>query len=139
MLAAMRLLLLLLAVLGCNAHKVGDAMGAGVSTPVGVAVATTAAMGTSLASRALGGCYAICQQGETCNPRNGYCEPLPCRGECGANERCDQSGAFGDKCIPGAGQSVAAERQPQPASQAPTIRVQVLPPVPEPARPSVTP
>jgi hypothetical protein len=71
----------LLALAGCrtgSAYTVGDAV-----------VMTALALGSSAVSRANGGCYAVCQQGETCNEKTGYCEPLPCRGQCRTDESCE--------------------------------------------------
>src|SRR5260221_6176198 len=66
----------------------------------GAAIMTALALGSSAVSRSQGGCYAVCQQGETCNEKTGWCEPLPCRGQCRADESCEE-GFFGIKCVPG--------------------------------------
>jgi hypothetical protein len=107
----MRRVVILAIVLGCTTAKFGKVMGSGVSTGVGATVTTAAALAASAGSRALGGCYAVCQQGEICNARSGLCETLPCRGLCGAGEKCEE-GLFSDKCVQGAGQSASAKATP---------------------------
>jgi hypothetical protein len=130
----MRSAILLAAVaLGCSGHQVGTAMGAGVSTGAGVATATAVAVAASAGSRALGGCYAICQQGEVCNARTGLCDALPCHGLCAAGEKCDE-GFFGDKCVQGAALSATTQSTAPPAPSS-VIRVENKPPVPDAARP----
>jgi len=63
---------------------VGDASGA-LATAV---FNTGVALGASAISRSRGGCYAACPVGTTCNTATGYCDPLPCRGECDPFEEC---------------------------------------------------
>lgn len=108
------------------------------NTLVGAAVMSSLALGSSAVSRANGGCYAVCQQGESCNQKTGYCEPLPCRGQCRADESCEE-GFFGIKCVPGPALSVSS--QPVPASTAPAPPRQKSDaarlPVPEVAKPQV--
>ncbi|AKJ06327.1 hypothetical protein ATI61_105683 [Archangium gephyra] len=58
----------------------GDVSGALLNTGV--------ALGASAISRSQGGCYAVCPVGTTCNESTGYCDPLPCRGECAPFEEC---------------------------------------------------
>ena len=67
---------------------------------VGAGVMTGAALGASAANRASGGCYAVCTNGTSCNTRTGLCEALPCRGQCAADEHCEQTFAE-SKCVPG--------------------------------------
>jgi hypothetical protein len=122
----MRRAFLLAVALGC---------GHAVSTPVGVGVATAVAAGTSAYSRSQGGCYAICQQGETCNGNTGLCEPLPCHASCSSDERCDQSGAFGDRCIKIDTALSAKAKADKPASSAPEIKIETKPQVPDAAKP----
>jgi hypothetical protein len=93
----MRTLVLLLAI-GCHTGS--------SNTVAGAAIMTSLALGSSAASRAAGGCYAVCQQGESCNSATGLCEALPCRGKCRADESCEE-GFFGIKCIPGPALSVS--------------------------------
>ena len=105
----MRRAFLVLLLVGCSNAKFGRVMGSGVSTGVGATVTTAAALAASAGSRAMGGCYAICQQGEVCNAHSGLCETLPCHGLCAAGEKCDP-GFFGDKCVQGGeAQSVSAK------------------------------
>lgn len=75
------LLLLCCACAGASGANVGSAV-------VATAVATTAAA----VSRANGGCWASCPPGTLCVPRTGLCEPLPCRGLCGADQVCVGAG-----------------------------------------------
>jgi hypothetical protein len=49
-------------------------------------------LAASAVSRSQGGCYASCVPGTTCNKKTGYCDPLPCRGECLPHEQCVQEG-----------------------------------------------
>ena len=58
------------------------------SSLLGAVVNTGIAMGTSAHSRSKGGCYASCPQGTSCNKKTGYCDALPCRGECRTYEQC---------------------------------------------------
>ena len=75
------------------------------NTGVGAATTTAVAMGAAAVSRATGGCIAICTAGTTCNPTRGLCEPVPCRGECGPNEHCEQTFSE-NKCVSGGPTSV---------------------------------
>ena len=61
---------------------------AGGGAILNAAVNTGVALGTSAISRSQGGCYAACPVGTTCNETTGYCDPLPCRGECAPFEQC---------------------------------------------------
>jgi hypothetical protein len=110
----MRRAFLVLLFLGCSNAKFGKVMGAGVSTGVGATVTTAAALAASAGSRAMGGCYAICQQGEVCNATSGLCDTLPCHGLCAPGEKCDP-GFFGDTCVQSESQSVSSKAQ-APAS-----------------------
>jgi len=77
------------------------------NTGVGAAATSAVAIGAAAVSRATGGCIAICTAGTSCNPAKGLCEPLPCRGECGPNEHCEQT--FSEtKCVSGGPTSVEA-------------------------------
>jgi hypothetical protein len=69
------------------------------NTLAGAAATTSAAVGAAVASRAAGGCIAICTGETVCNPRTGLCEALPCSGKCGAGERCAQT-LTDIRCIP---------------------------------------
>jgi hypothetical protein len=70
------------------------------NTMAGAAVMTAAGLGAAAVSRASGGCVAICTNGTACNPRTGLCETLPCRGQCGSGEHCEQTFTE-SKCVPG--------------------------------------
>ena len=70
------------------------------NTAVGAAAITSLALGSSVANRAAGGCIAVCTNGTVCNNKTGLCERMPCRGECGQGERCEES-FTGYKCIQG--------------------------------------
>jgi len=76
-------------------------------TGVGAATTSAVAIGTAIAGRAAGGCIAICTAGTVCNRTTGLCEPMPCRGECGPNEHCEQTFS-GEKCVAGGPTSVEA-------------------------------
>ncbi|OJT27064.1 hypothetical protein BO221_03470 [Archangium sp. Cb G35] len=65
---------------GCASSASGALSSAALNTAV--------ALGTSAISRSQGGCYAACPVGTTCNEATGYCDPLPCRGECDPFEEC---------------------------------------------------
>lgn len=66
---------------GCVAGAAGGAV-------LNAALNTGVALGTSAVSRSQGGCYAACPAGTRCNAATGYCDPLPCRGECDPYEEC---------------------------------------------------
>lgn len=66
---------------GCFAGAAGGAVASAVLN-------TGVALGASAISRSQGGCYAACPAGTTCNEATGYCDPLPCRGECDPFEEC---------------------------------------------------
>ncbi len=87
-----RAILAALLLAGCHTGSANTMAGAGVMTGL--------ALGASAASRASGGCYAVCTNGTTCNPRTGWCEALPCRGRCSPDEHCEQTFAE-SKCVPG--------------------------------------
>lgn len=108
-------------------------MGAGVSTGVGAAATTAVALGAAAGSRMLGGCYAICQQGEACNPHNGLCETMPCRGNCAAGSRCEQDSS-GERCVDAA-ISATKKGQSSESSALPAVQIGNKPPVPAAARP----
>lgn len=67
----------------------GNAAGAAV-------VMTAVALTTSAVSRAAGGCYAACPTG---NKDTGYCDVLPCRGLCRADQECDTHVLI-ESCVP---------------------------------------
>jgi hypothetical protein len=78
------------------------------NTLAGAATMTALAAGSAVANRASGGCIAVCTNGTICNPKSGLCQRLPCRGECGADERCEEN-FTGWKCVQGAHSDVASQ------------------------------
>ncbi len=100
----MRIALCALLLAGCHANT---------NSLAGAAVMTSLAVGASVISRASGGCYAVCQQGEQCNSRNGLCETLPCRGQCPATQTCEET-FLGIKCLDGT--PLSAQSKTVPAS-----------------------
>src|SRR5438067_10034082 len=103
------------------------------NTMAGAAIMSSFALGASAANRAAGGCYAVCQQGERCNEKNGLCEALPCRGLCRADESCEE-GFFGVKCLPGPALSVSSSTVPATTRPAPA-KDKDKPQVPDAAKP----
>jgi hypothetical protein len=67
------------------------------------AINTALAIGVSAQRRAEGDCYATCAHGTACNPRTGFCEPLPC------DSRCPDC-ASGVPCAAAASSPVISER-----------------------------
>ena len=106
------------------------------NTGIGAATTSAVAIGTAIAERAAGGCIAICTAGTACNRTTGLCEPMPCRGECGANEHCEQTFS-GEKCVAGGPTSVEAlvkgNARTVPASIAPATAP------PNPGEPTIVP
>jgi hypothetical protein len=86
---------------GCTTGRLGT----GSETLSGAAATSAAALGAAIAERAAGNCIAICTAGTACNRNTGLCEPMPCRGECGPNEHCEQTYS-GEKCVAGGPTSV---------------------------------
>jgi hypothetical protein len=87
-----RAILAALLLAGCHTGSANTMAGAGVTSAL--------ALGASAANRVSGGCYAVCTNGTTCNPRTGWCEVLPCRGRCSIDEHCEQT--FAESiCAPG--------------------------------------
>src|SRR5438270_14087560 len=86
--------------------------GCSASTAVGASTITSAALAASAANRAAGGCWAVCTNGTSCNPRTGLCDVLPCRGRCAADEHCEEDFAE-SKCLPGATGDVTAQSKGQ--------------------------
>jgi len=68
--------------------------GAGGGALFNAALNTGVALGASAVSRSQGGCYASCPAGTTCNNATGYCDPIPCRGECSPFEECVEEKLF---------------------------------------------
>lgn len=115
--------LAVLSLSGC----VGDASGAIAHA----ALNTGMALGASAISRSQGGCYAACPTGTTCNETTGYCDPLPCRGECAAFEECIEEKLVhhcvargtrnGDIIVNPAGAPAPAPRSSEPGTDVPRV------------------
>jgi hypothetical protein len=72
----------------------------GGQSPVGNAAINTAiAGGVAVERRHEGECYTPCTPGNVCNPKTGYCEPIPCQGTCREDQTCDASGLV-PHCVP---------------------------------------
>jgi len=99
----MRSLALLCAVAAASCHTGSS------HTVADASLMTILGLGSSVASRAAGGCYAVCQQGERCNENTGLCETLPCRGLCMPGEVCEE-GFFAVRCLPNASLAVSASQ-----------------------------
>jgi hypothetical protein len=56
-------------------------------------------VGASAYQRSHGECYAVCQKGTMCDHRSGSCVPIPCGGECRADEKCKMT-PIGEHCVP---------------------------------------
>ena len=126
----MRVLALTFAILALSCHT-------GSSNGIVAAEALTNlafGVGASAVSRASGGCYAVCQQGESCNEKTGLCEPLPCRGRCNASETCEE-GFFGVKCVPGPALSITTGAAVPASTVPPPPKDKDKPPVPDAAKP----
>jgi hypothetical protein len=122
---------ILFAALLLSACKTGSS-----NTGVGAATTSAVAIGAAVAERVQGGCIAICTAGTQCNRLTGLCEPMPCRGECGPNEHCEQTFS-GEKCVAGGPTSVETlvkgKSQTVPASIAPATAP------PNPGEPTIVP
>src|SRR5436305_1442373 len=81
--------------------------GCTATTMAGASSVTAVAIGSSALQRRSGGCYAVCANGTSCNPRTGLCERMPCDGLCGADQHCEVT-AIETKCAPGASSDVVA-------------------------------
>lgn len=73
---------------------------------------TAIAAAASGISRATGNCYANCPEGTTCDRATGLCEPLPCRGHCATNERCELNPV--ERCVPLSEPALKLDREPEP-------------------------
>jgi hypothetical protein len=74
-------------------------------------VSTAVAASASAIQRANGGCFANCPVGTTCNESTGYCDPLPCRGECASNELCVGHPGGIERCEPRAAALLKIEKK----------------------------
>jgi hypothetical protein len=85
---------LLAVVVPCGACATGGGGGGAADALVNVAIAGAVAG----VRRSQGDCYSPCAPGTACNNATGFCEPLPCRGLCRPDERCEQLGKV-ERCI----------------------------------------
>jgi hypothetical protein len=96
--------------------QTGCLAGAAGSAALNAALNTGLALGASAASRASGGCYASCPVGTRCNTSTGYCDPIPCRGECDPFEECIEE-KFIYRCVartPANGTIIVQPPEPEP-------------------------
>jgi hypothetical protein len=89
------------------------------------AINTALAAGASVAQRSAGGCYSTCTHGTVCNPRTGFCDPLPCGGGCQAWELCVETEAAW-RCVSGTA-AIVTEKEARPAPIRPPVPVGVSP------------
>jgi hypothetical protein len=68
--------------------------GAAASAIANTAVAVT----VSAVRRSQGECYTVCNPGHACNKATGTCEPLPCGGQCGFDQKCVLT-PTGEQCV----------------------------------------
>jgi len=87
------------------------ACNAGLNAKQAAALTTAVAVGVSTVRRASGDCFTWCAPGTRCNEATGLCDPLPCWGNCKADEICDASGAV-PKCIPAPNQDMEIRNTP---------------------------
>jgi hypothetical protein len=116
--AALRLVPALLMVLAATLAPAFVACNATSTTVAGAAVSTGLAAGFSAARRSGGDCYTECNNGTSCNRSTGLCERLPCRGECLAGEKCEESWTGGVRCLGPDGLAVqhSAQKNKDPAA-----------------------
>ena len=107
-----------------------------VSQLTGAAAISSLAIGAAAASRAAGGCIAICTGETFCNPRSGLCESLPCQGKCGSGERCAQT-MTDIRCVPDT--MIGVESKASAASSKAPAIVPVTPPNPSTGSPTIVP
>jgi hypothetical protein len=89
---------LALCLLPWGALSAGCAHGGDPAPIANALIGTAIGVGASAYSRSQGGCYASCPTGTRCNPATGFCDAIPCRGECGPNEECVELG-LRSRCI----------------------------------------
>src|SRR5438309_1971766 len=78
---------------------------------LGAAVLNTAIAGGVAAGRRAGGeCFTPCVKGTRCNLATGFCDPIPCRGECQEWQHCVESGLV-PHCADGAAPALMIERK----------------------------
>jgi hypothetical protein len=96
----------------------------GAAVPAANAALSTAlAGGTAWQRRSDGQCYTPCTPGHACNPKTGYCEAIPCGGNCRSDERCDERSLV-PHCVSSTELQIerkdpAGETSPAPHPQAP--------------------
>src|SRR6478672_3134663 len=73
-----------------------NATAIGAPDPVSAVVLASA---VGVARRTQGDCFTVCPVGTACNVKTGYCDTLPCHGQCQDRERCDESGLI-PHCVP---------------------------------------
>jgi hypothetical protein len=83
---------------GCLLLLVLAACSSSSSKASGAAALVTYGMAGSAVSRAQGGCYAVCDARQVCNPESGFCEDNPCGLGCGTSRRCDLHGPV-PRCV----------------------------------------
>ncbi|MFL5356675.1 hypothetical protein [Archangium sp.] len=113
-----------LSLCGCVGASGGALLTAALNTGI--------AVGASAASRSQGGCYASCPVGTTCNKTTGYCDPLPCRGECDPFQECIEE-RLTYRCVarsPGSGKIIVNPPAEQKPSDAPTAEQKPADPQP---------
>lgn len=75
---------------GCVAAAAGAITNAAINTAIAGTV--------SGVRRANGDCFTPCNPGTACNHSTGLCDPVPCGGRCGFDEKCEST-YVGDKCV----------------------------------------
>jgi hypothetical protein len=108
------------------------------NTIAGAAATTSLAVGAAAASRAAGGCIAICTGETFCNPRTGLCEGLPCAGKCGAGEKCAQT-LTDIRCIPEGTTGVETKASAASNNKVPAVVPVTTSPNPTTGSPTVVP
>jgi hypothetical protein len=83
------------------------------ASPADAALMTGLAVGSSVAQRKSGGCYANCPPGTTCNSATGLCEDQPCHGRGGTDQTCDTSGPF-PQCVARLKEDLKIRKEPGP-------------------------
>jgi hypothetical protein len=119
-----RILLLALVLPACATAAPGPVQTGG-SDAAGAIANVVLASGVGAARVAEGDCFTICGPGTECNPKTKLCDVIPCRGLCGSNEVCDQSGPL-DHCVKAPGLSIS-QKHDSNADQA--LPVGIAPPL----------
>jgi hypothetical protein len=82
---------------------------------VNAALNLTLATAVAGYQRSEGGCYSACDPKSACNPKTGYCERVPCGGECRPDWVCNDT-PMGERCEPPPREPIA------PAADEPAVR-----------------